>query len=396
MKKKIVVITPNFYPENFPINNIVELLNEEYEVEVLTNLPSYRQNKFYKGYSFFGPFRETKNGIKIFRVITFPRLSNKKIFILINYIVYFISMIIFSFYYFLKNRKKINYILTYSLSPTFTALFGIIGSKITKAKHFNWVQDIWPEAIISSTNVKKNIFYNLIEIFQNFLFLKTELVAQSENMKVYFEKKYKKKIYQLHNIPRKIFEDKYISKNNKNKKIIFSYFGNIGKAQRLDYFLEIFDRIKNKNIEVNIFGSGSEKEYLMEKYKNNLLKWHGYKNESDLLFEYNKTNFFLLPIEAVNRQKYILPGKFSSYLFFCRPILGFSNRDCALENYIKKNQLGEFININEKIESKVKIIENLLNKKEEYYEEQYNNAKNFYNKNFSNKSINKQIREIFI
>ena len=95
-------------------------------------------------------------------------------------------MLTYSSYYFFKNRKNINFILTYSLSPTFTALFGIIGSKITKAKHFNWVQDIWPEAIISSTNIKKNIFYNLIEIFQNFLFLKSELIAQSEEMKLYF------------------------------------------------------------------------------------------------------------------------------------------------------------------------------------------------------------------
>ena len=303
----------------------------------------------------------------------------------------------YSSYYFFKNRKNINFILTYSLSPTFTALFGIIGSKITKAKHFNWVQDIWPEAIISSTNIKKNIFYNLIEIFQNFLFLKSELIAQSEEMKLYFEKKYKRKIYQLNNIPRKIFENEFISKNNINKKkIIFSYFGNIGKAQRLDYFLDVFERIKNKDIEVNIFGSGSEKKYLMEKYKDNIFKWHGYKNESELLNEYNKTNFFLLPIEAVNRQKYILPGKFSSYLFFCRPILGFSNRDSALENYIKKNQLGEFICIDEKIETKVNIIENLLNKNEDYYKDQYINANNFYNKNFSTNSINRQIREIFM
>ena len=395
--KKIVVITPNFYPENFPINNIVELLNSEYEVEVLTNLPSYRQNKFYKDYGFFGPFRETINGINIFRVITFPRLSNKKIFILLSYLTYFISMLTYSSYYFFKNRKNINFILTYSLSPTFTALFGIIGSKITKAKHFNWVQDIWPEAIISSTNIKKNIFYNLIEIFQNFLFLKSELIAQSEEMKLYFEKKYKRKIYQLNNIPRKIFENEFISKNNINKKkIIFSYFGNIGKAQRLDYFLDVFERIKNKDIEVNIFGSGSEKKYLMEKYKDNIFKWHGYKNESELLNEYNKTNFFLLPIEAVNRQKYILPGKFSSYLFFCRPIIGFSNIDIDLENYIKKNQLGEFICIDEKIETKVNIIENLLNKNEDYYKDQYINANNFYNKNFSTNSINRQIREIFI
>ena len=83
-------------------------------------------------------------------------------------------------------------------------------------------------------------------------------------------------------------------------------------------------------------------------------------------------------------------------MFFCRPILGFSNRDSALENYIKKNQLGEFICIDEKIETKVNIIENLLNKNEDYYKDQYINANNFYNKNFSTNSINRQIREIFI
>ena len=47
---------------------------------------------------------------------------------------------------------------------------------------------------------------------------------------------------------------------------------------------------------MNIFGSGSEKKYLMEKYKDNIFKWHGYKNESELLNEYNKTNFFYYPL----------------------------------------------------------------------------------------------------
>ena len=167
-------------------------------------------------------------------------------------------MFFFSIYYFLVNRKKVNYIISYCLSPTFTALFGIFGSKITGAKHYNWVQDIWPESIISSTNTKKNILYKIIEIIQNYIFKKSELIAQSNKMKIFFEKQYEKKIFQINNIPRNLFEDQKILENKIEDKIIFSYFGNIGKAQKLDYFLDIFMQIKNQKFEINIYGSGSE------------------------------------------------------------------------------------------------------------------------------------------
>ena len=395
-KKKIVVISPNFFPENFPINNFVDLLSNEEEVDVITNIPSYRINKFYKGYNFFGPYKENIKGVNVYRIPTFPRISDRKIFILIHYIIYFISMIFFSIYYFIINRKKTKYIVSYCLSPTFTALFGIIGSKITGAKHFNWVQDIWPEAIMASTNSKYNFFYKIIKVFQNFLFDKSELIAQSDKMKSYFENKYKKKINQINNIPRNLFINQKILENKITDKLIFSYFGNIGKAQKLDYFLNIFMKIKNENFIINIYGSGSEKNQLMSKFKNKKIIWHQYMNEFELLEEYEKTNFFLLPIDATGRQKYILPGKFSSYLFFCRPIIGFSNKDSAIEDCIKNNQLGIFIDIDDKIEKNINIINDLFKNKKEYYETQHINANNFYKDYFSTKSIKEQIKKTFI
>ena len=85
----------------------------------------------------------------------------------------------------MKNRKNVDYIYS-CLSPTFTALFGIIGSKITGQIHFNWVQDIWPEAIISSTNTKKFCLQNN-EIFQNFLLNNSELIAQSDKMSFFLK-----------------------------------------------------------------------------------------------------------------------------------------------------------------------------------------------------------------
>jgi hypothetical protein len=395
-KKKIVIISPNYFPENFPINNFVDLLSKEEEVDIITNLPSYRINKFYKGYNFFGPYKEKIKGISIYRIPTFPRISDKKIFILFHYIIYFISMTFYSTYYFIINRKNTKYIISYCLSPTFTALFGIIGSKITGAKHYNWVQDIWPEAIISSTNIKNNFFYKIITMFQNFLFDKSELIAQSDQMKSYFESKYLKKINQINNIPRNLFQNQKISKNKIKDKLVFSYFGNIGKAQKLEFFLNLFMETNNKNFVVNIYGSGSEKNELMKKFKNEKIIWHQYMSELDLLEKYEETNYFLLPIDATGRQKYILPGKFSSYLFFCRPIIGFSNKNSAIEECIKNNQLGKFIDIDDNIEKNIKIINELFNNQKEYYETQEINAKNFYNNYFSTKSIEEQIKKTFI
>lgn len=396
MKKKIVVITPNFYPENFPINNFVDLLSEEHDVEILTNLPSYRLNKFYKNYSFFGPFKEKFGKANVLRVPTFPRLSDKKIFIVIHYLFYFLSMFLYSLNYFFLNKKNTKYIITYCLSPTFTALFGILGSRITGAKHFNWVQDIWPEAIISSTNTNKNFLYKIIEYFQNYLFKKSELIAQSDKMKSYFESKFKKKIYQINNIPRNLFENDKILENKIGDKIIFSYFGNIGRAQKLDYFLDIFMKIDNKKFEINIYGSGSEKKKLMERFKDNRILWHGYIDEKDLIEEYQKTNYFLLPIDSIDRQKYILPGKFSSYLFFCRPIIGFSNKDSAIEEYIRKNDLGIFINIDDYFIKNTEMISELFYKNKDYYDILYIRSKNFYKKYFSTNSIREQIKQIFV
>ena len=133
----------------------------------------------------------------------------------------------------------------------------------------------------------------------------------------------------------------------------------------------------------------------MKKYDNKKIVWHQYRKEEDLFDAYNKTNYFLLPIDSVARQKYILPGKFSSYLFFCRPIIGFSYSESAIEDYIINNQLGLFIDINDNIENNIKKIDELFLKDDDYYKTQYIKAKNFYKDYFSTRSIKEQIKKTF-
>ena len=73
-KPKVLVVGQHFWPEGFRINDICDYFVEHgVEVEVLCGLPNYPQGEFYPGYSLRGPYRESHNGIKVFRATEIPR-----------------------------------------------------------------------------------------------------------------------------------------------------------------------------------------------------------------------------------------------------------------------------------------------------------------------------------
>ena len=105
--------------------------------------------------------------------------------------------------------------------------------------------------------------------------------------------------------------------------------------------------------------------------------------------------FFLLPIDAIGRQKFILPGKFSTYLSFYKPIIGFSNQSTAIENEITQNGVGIFININETKEKNILKIKNLMSMENENYQNLSNCCKKLFENNFSDEAIQIQIKQTF-
>ena len=77
VKKKILFITPYFYPENIPANKLFKLIDKnKFELIILTSLPNYKVFKFFKNYSIFGPYNENFSDHKIFRMPIIPRFSN--------------------------------------------------------------------------------------------------------------------------------------------------------------------------------------------------------------------------------------------------------------------------------------------------------------------------------
>lgn len=72
--RRLLVVTPSFYPETFRINEVVEqLATRNIAVTVLTGLPNYPEGRIYDGYRDAWRRSETACGAEIIRVPHLPR-----------------------------------------------------------------------------------------------------------------------------------------------------------------------------------------------------------------------------------------------------------------------------------------------------------------------------------
>ena len=68
-KKKILIVTEYFYPEEFKINDIaISWKKAGYDVDILTTVPTYPESKIYNGYKNKFYQKDNWNGINIYRV----------------------------------------------------------------------------------------------------------------------------------------------------------------------------------------------------------------------------------------------------------------------------------------------------------------------------------------
>ena len=91
-KKKILVVSQNFYPEQFRINDICkELILRGYDVTVLTGLPNYQKGKIFEGYEKKQKRTETYEGVKIIRCYERERKSGGALNLFLNYYSFVLS-----------------------------------------------------------------------------------------------------------------------------------------------------------------------------------------------------------------------------------------------------------------------------------------------------------------
>ncbi len=273
--KHILVVSQYFHPEYFRINDMCcEWVKRGYKVTVLTGIPNYPKGKFYHGYSWFKRRREIWNGIEIIRIPLFARGKNA-ISMVLNYLSF-----VFSGYFWQKFTKNTaDIVFTFEVSPMTQALIGVEYSKRKKIPHYLYVQDLWPENVITMTGINSPVVIGPLSRMVNYIYKNCDKIfatSQSfveeirkrtpgEENKVIYWPQYAEDFY----VPlEKTFSD-YIADDGKFK---IAFTGNIGRAQGLELLPKVAKLLKKESVNNVLFviiGDGRNKERLLKDIRRN-------------------------------------------------------------------------------------------------------------------------------
>ena len=344
LKLNVLFFTQYFWPENFRINELVEVYKTK-NISVLTSYPSYPDHKKYKNFK----KKDDANfiGSKIYRMPIFPR-SNNNISIFLNYL----SFIIFSFFYglYLFVKKKIDLIFIFCPSPILSAIPIIILNKLFKKKIVIWVLDLWPDTIIDLKIIKNKYIIYILKKIVNFIYNNSDLIlAQSETMKKEISSITSTKCIYFPSWPEsKISDDKLtnypndlIKKNNDILRIMFT--GNVGEAQSLETIIDTTLILKKEiKIEWLIVGDGRWKEILKKKVAQKRLedeiKFFKSIPLSQIKSYFDQADVLYLSLKDNLTFKKTIPGKLSTYMSSGKPIIASISGEAS--DIIKKANCG--------------------------------------------------------
>ena len=232
---KITIVSQYFYPEEFKVNDLAEeWVKRGHDVTVLTGKPNYPGGKILKGYKFWGVQEESHKGIRVIRVPLVPRGKGGGIRLALNYLSY----VFFASYYVLTHRLDTDRIFCFEISPVFQMYPALLLKRKTGAYASMWIQDLWPESVAASSNLKSGFIQNLLSVLIRGIYSRTDtLFVQSPafNESVLDKGEFQDKLSYVPNWAEDVFTkrtsglNKYQSLMPEGFKVMFA--GNIGAAQ---------------------------------------------------------------------------------------------------------------------------------------------------------------------
>lgn len=329
----ILVVTQYFWPENFRVNDLCLALQERgHKVTIYTGIPNYPRGSFFKGYGIFGPFKEKFNGMDVIRVPILPRGSKKGVFLVLNYISYFVSASLLAPFLL---REEYDRIFVYEPSPITVAIPGIVIKYLKRIPMILWVTDLWPESLEATGTVKSPKALWLVGKMVKWIYYHVDKILITSRG---FRKKVEKycdessKIIYWPQWAENLFTDSssipsgYIDKNIPSDGFNIVFAGNIGSAQDFETIVGAADLLKDK-IDINfiILGDGMMSNWLEEEIdKKGLQKtFHllGRKPLESMPYYFKKADALLLTLRNSEIFSITVPSKLQSYLASGKPII---------------------------------------------------------------------------
>ena len=338
--KKVLVLGEVFYPEDFLINDLAQEWEKEgRRFDVLTRAPSYPFGKVYKGYK--NKIYQTTyfNTIKIHR---FPVLQGyqKSVFIkILNYL----SFVFWSFWVILFIGKNYDRVFIYQAGPLTLATAGILMKKIYGAKVYIWTQDLWPETVYAYGFKKTKLLSFCLDRFVKWVYRNSDVILVSCEGFIDRIRRY---------VPHKeiIFAPNWSLLGYHPKKKMelpgrynFTFAGNIGKVQNLDYVVRGFGRFVKDAPDawLNIIGDGSFLPELKSIVINENIpnvNFTGRIPLADMSDYYAASDVLVISLKNVPLYEIMIPSKFQAYLSTHKPIYAIFNGE--VRTMVEKYGIG--------------------------------------------------------
>jgi glycosyltransferase involved in cell wall biosynthesis len=334
--KDICIITNYFPPETGAASNRINFLatllsNKGYKVTVVCPLPNYPKGRIFKGYRHSIFKAETQDNINIHRLWLYATNSKNKWKRLFSMLSFSVSLVLYRLF-----KKPADAVIVQS-PPLLIANAALRLYATKKRKVILNVSDLWPQAGLDLGALKEGKFYNYLKAIESYNYLKADVIlGQSKEILDHINtlRPFKNSIL-YRNYPNVTIEKEASTLTKKPIKII--YAGLLGVAQGVLSLCKHI--ILTENIELHIYGEGSEKEaikqYLSKANKDKII-FHGEITKSELHNLYGNHHIALVPL--VRPILGSVPSKIFELAHFGFPLLYMAGGEGA--QIVNENAMG--------------------------------------------------------
>lgn len=402
MAKRILIFTNHFFPENFKVNELAQLFNDEgHIVHVVTGLPNYPTGKVFEGYGLFKRAFEQKNSnFSVIRLPLIPRGNGSRIRLISNYLSYFLSTSIYTIYLAIF-RRKYDVVFVHHTSPIFITIPPIFYRWLRGSKNILWDLDMWPDTLVALNVLKSKSAEALLEKVMTKVYHSYDHILLGS--KSFLDKAIQRvgdiKPAYFPNWAEQIFSSEEYTKPKIEPKFPngfkIMYAGNIGQAQDFENVFKAMKMLKDEPVSWLFVGDGRQREWL-EKNVNDeglLSKVTFYGNQPLDLMPYFFSNadvmFLSLKDEVIFHKT--VPAKLQAYMAFGKPVLAMISGEGA---QIIKEAKGGFVAESGDYEALVNLVRCYIVLDSKSMEEMSSNNRMFYSDHFSMSSRKKQLMEL--
>lgn len=287
--KKILLISPHFYPENFKCNDVAfELAKKGHDVTVLSDIPNYPGGKYFKGYGIFSKRREVLNGVKIHRTFVIPHGDGSGKMLALNYLSFAFTATLCAIWWCISRlwdeSKRFDIILVHETSPVTVGIPAVVVRKLQrKSRLLFWVLDLWPESMQVAGGINNRTILGVFESIAKWIYRNSDKILMSS-------KGFRESITQKGDFGDKLeyfpnwAEDALTATSDyvlphwpEGFTVMFA--GNIGEAQDFEHTLEAFRKISESkkdgdesSIHLVLVGDGRKRTWVEEYVKEHRLE----------------------------------------------------------------------------------------------------------------------------